>query len=99
MGVPVVTLAGDLMPCRMSASMLHAVGLDDCIALNEDAFVRIAVALAEDPSYRGRLRRELRARIAASPLCEGPGLSTSLGDAFRQMWMAWCSPKEKEVTQ
>ena len=90
MGVPLVTLPGPLMPSRMSASMLHAVGLDDLVARDEADFARIAVQLARDPDRRSRLRLELRGRMAASPLCDGPGLAREMGIAFRQMWRIWC---------
>jgi len=97
MGVPVVTLPGSLMCSRMSASMLHAVALDDCIARNEDDFIRTAVDLALDVSHRAQLRRELRARVAASPLCDGPGLAREAGKAFRQMWTLWCQSREPDT--
>jgi predicted O-linked N-acetylglucosamine transferase (SPINDLY family) len=95
MGVPVVTLPGERMVSRMSASMLTSAGLEELIARDADDFVRIAVELAQDAPRRARLRRELRPRLAASPLCDGPGLAREMGGAFRQMWMAWCSSTEK----
>lgn len=97
MGVPVVTLAGERMVSRMSASMLTSVGLDEFIARDADDFVRIATELARDAPRRDRLRRELRPRLAASPLCDGPDLARHFGAAFRQMWASWCAPKEQEV--
>jgi len=91
MGVPVVTLAGELMPSRMSASMLQAVGLGECAAHSENEFVRIAVELASNAPQRAVLRRDLRSRMAASPLCDSPGLAREMGTAFRQMWRIWCN--------
>jgi predicted O-linked N-acetylglucosamine transferase (SPINDLY family) len=96
MGVPVVTLPGERMVSRMSASMLNSVGLDELVARDVDDFVRIATELAQDAPRRARLRQELRPRVAASPLCNGPDLANQIGSAFRQMWTAWCAPKEKE---
>ncbi len=101
MGVPVITLPGERMVSRMSASMLHSVGLNELIARDPDDFVRIAKELAQDAPRRTRLRHELRPRLAASPLRDGPGLARHFGDVFRQMWADWCAPKEKEqeITQ
>jgi len=90
MGVPVITMPGPLMPSRMSASMLQAVGLDDLIARDEAEFGRIAAGLAGDAARRAQLRLGLRSRMAASPLCDGPGLAGCFGDAFREMWRLWC---------
>lgn len=95
MGVPVVTLPGERMISRMTASMLNAVGLDELIARDADDFVRIARELAQDAPRRSRLRRELRPRLAASPLCDGAGLAQEIGGAFRQMWANWCNSLEK----
>jgi len=89
MGVPVVTLPGDLALSRMTATMLDAVGLNEFIAKDEDDFVRIATGLAGNVPYRAQLRSELRARVAASPLCDGPDLAAKAGDAFREMWTVW----------
>jgi predicted O-linked N-acetylglucosamine transferase (SPINDLY family) len=96
MGVPLVTLPGPLMPSRMSASMLHAVGLDDLVARDEAGFARIAVDLARDPERRSKLRLDLRGRMAASPLCDGPGLAREMGIAFREMWKIWCGSEAAE---
>jgi predicted O-linked N-acetylglucosamine transferase (SPINDLY family) len=57
--------------------------------------VRIARELAQDAPRRSRLRRELRPRLAASPLCDGAGLAQEIGGAFRQMWANWCNSLEK----
>lgn len=95
MGVPVITLPGALMPSRMSASMLHSVGLDDLIARDEQEFGRIAAELAGDGERRARLRLELRGRVAASPLGDGPDLAQAMGDAFREMWRLWCRKENK----
>ncbi len=60
-GLPVVTLPGALMRGRQTAGMLQVVGATDLIAANPDDYVRIAVRLANDASWR----REQRARIEA----------------------------------
>jgi protein O-GlcNAc transferase len=69
MGVPVVTLAGDRMVARWSASMLRKVGLSRLVARTEAEYVEIARGLAADPAGLARLRVELRERVPRSPLC------------------------------
>lgn len=85
MGVPVVTLAGDRYAGRISASKLHAVGLDNLIADSPDQYVEIAARLAKDEDYRRSLRQELRNRMVSSELCDSPGLAEALEAAYTGM--------------
>jgi protein O-GlcNAc transferase len=70
MGVPVVTLAGERFLGRVGASVLTALGLEELVATDGDGYVARAVALAEDRRRLSGLRRSLRGRVAASPLCD-----------------------------
>lgn len=90
MGVPVLSLLGDTMPGRMSASFLRAVGLNDWIAETEDAFVRLARMQADLMRSRGieersRTRHALRSTVAASPLSDANGLARLLAEAYGSM--------------
>jgi len=86
MGVPVVSLAGRRFIERLSATMLTAVGLEELIAADREEYVAIAVALAQDRKRRAELRSDLRARMAASDLCDGRGLAAALETGYRAMW-------------
>ena len=70
MGVPVVALIGDTLSHRHSAGYLTVTGLADLIASDPDRYVERAVELAGDRSRLAELRAGLRARMAASPLCD-----------------------------
>lgn len=70
MGVPVLALEGDTMVSRQSSSMLHAVGLGDWVAEDEDAYVRLAVDWSARVAQLAALREQLPLRLAASPLCD-----------------------------
>ncbi|MBI3514983.1 MAG: tetratricopeptide repeat protein [Proteobacteria bacterium] len=88
MGVPVVSLIGDGMVQRMSASFLHAVGLEWCVAQDADDFVAIAAALAVDLPRLAALRADLRRRVAGSALCDGAGQTRALEANLRAAWRA-----------
>jgi len=86
MGVPVLSLAGERFIERLSATMLAAIGRSELIASSEDEYVAKAIDLARDSRRRKTLREVLRADMAASPLCNAPGLAASLESAYRAMW-------------
>lgn len=81
MGVPVVTMTGQTHASRVGASLLHAVGLDDLVSADEPGFAHTAVALAADVTRRLDLRRSLRQRMLASPLCDGQGFAARFWSA------------------
>jgi len=85
MGVPVVTLAGERFVGRVGASVLTALGLDELVATDEESYVAKAVTLAEDRARLAGLRRSLRARLQASPLCDAPGYTRGFETALRGM--------------
>jgi predicted O-linked N-acetylglucosamine transferase (SPINDLY family) len=85
MGVPVVTLLGDRHAARVGASILRAIGMEECIAPSEDEYVRIASDLARDRARLAALRASLPARLPASPLCDAPAFARRFADAMHQM--------------
>ncbi|WP_413172057.1 tetratricopeptide repeat protein [Anabaena azotica] len=89
MGVPTVTLAGTRKMERMSASILHSVGLDDCIAHSATEYVQRAIALAQNPDYLQSLRSTMRERVLHSPLLDVKNMASSLEAAYRQMWQIY----------
>jgi protein O-GlcNAc transferase len=90
MGTPVIALAGERHAGRVSASILTRVGLEDLVARDVAEYLDIAARLAADHGEIARLRRTLRSRMAASPLCDGPGFARNVERAYRQMWVRWC---------
>ncbi len=70
MGVPVLSLAGKHHAGRVGASLLSAAGLTDWLANTPESFVAIAQARAADVVELGRVRGELRGRLADSSLCD-----------------------------
>ncbi|WP_292908950.1 tetratricopeptide repeat protein [Niveispirillum sp.] len=89
MGVPVVTLLGTHHVARVTASLLHRIGLDDLVAPDMAAYVDIAARLASDLDRLETLRRTLRPLMQASPLCDPYGFAAQVEQAYRQMWRDW----------
>ena len=74
---------------RFGAMILHAVGLDDWVGGDVDAYVARAIAAAGDLGALARLRAELRPRFATSPLHDGAGLARAVEAAYRALWDEW----------
>lgn len=90
MGVPVLTLPGVAHASRVSASLLHRVGMDGWVARDEAHFLRIARAAAANPAALAARRARLRSDFLSSPLSNGAGLAADLETAYRQMWHRAC---------
>ncbi len=90
MGVPVVTLLGKTMIGRQTAAMLHACGLSDLAANTEDAFIAIGQRWHADIPALSALHAGLRARVAASPLTDGPRFARTFETALRHIWREYC---------
>ena len=93
MGVPVVTLAGDRMSSRISATILDAVGHPDWIANSLAQYADKVVALARNVELRKSLRAIQRSQMAASSLCDAHGLAIQMESAYRDMFEIWYDRK------
>ncbi len=91
MGIPYVTLAGRPSVGRLGSAMLRGVGHPEWIALSEDEYIEMAVALASDLPKLARLRAGLRAQMEASPLRDEAGFARRVESAYREMFSIWAS--------
>lgn len=91
MGVPVVTLAGEVHMSRVGASLLAAAGLADLVATSPESYVQLAAGLARDRARRRTLRGGLRGRLGASPLLDHAGFTRKLEAEVDRAWRAWCA--------
>ena len=85
MGVPVVSLRGTISLGRFGDTILSAVGLDAWVADSEERYLAIAVERAKDLAALAGVRRGLRERMRASPICDEAGYARALEDAYRGM--------------
>jgi predicted O-linked N-acetylglucosamine transferase (SPINDLY family) len=69
-GVPVIAFRGDRWAARTSASILRAGDLGEFVAANVGDYIALAVRVAAAPEALDGLRRAMRARLLASPLCD-----------------------------
>jgi predicted O-linked N-acetylglucosamine transferase (SPINDLY family)/Tfp pilus assembly protein PilF len=91
MGVPTITLAGEIFAARHSTSHLSNAGLAGWVTDRVDDYIEMAVARAADIPALAVLRDSLRERVRLSPLCDAPRFGRNLGAALRHTWREWCS--------
>jgi len=86
MGVPIVTLAGETLVSRQSASLLTNLGKTEWVAESPRRYVEIVLELAGAPTELLELRRNLRKWMEASPVCDAEIFTRDLETTYRQMW-------------
>jgi protein O-GlcNAc transferase len=91
MGVPVLTLPGQMPISRAGLSLLSTIGLGELAASSEDGYLRLALELAENLPRLADLRATLRSRMLASPLMDAPRFAQNVEAAYRSMWQRWCA--------
>jgi protein O-GlcNAc transferase len=91
MGVPTITLPGEIFASRHSASHLSNVGLGDWVTTSIEHYIETAIARASDLPALADLRASLREQTRRSPLCDAPRFARGLGAALRHAWQAWCA--------
>jgi predicted O-linked N-acetylglucosamine transferase (SPINDLY family) len=69
MGVPVITLSGEIHAARVGESILNQTGLNVWIAKNETDYIKKAIYLAAHPDERNFCRQNLRDWLTQSLLC------------------------------
>jgi predicted O-linked N-acetylglucosamine transferase (SPINDLY family) len=97
MGVPSVTLLGARVQGRGVASFLGLLGLESLIARDERSYVSAALGAVEDAAGLAALRRNLRARLAATPLGDPKLYVPAVDAAYRALWRRWCEAQARRA--
>jgi protein O-GlcNAc transferase len=82
MGVPTVTIPGETFAGRHSFSHLATIGLQDWVANNCEQYLDLATQAVAEPFNLDALRKSLRGRVLASPMCDGIAFATRLMEAL-----------------
>lgn len=61
-GIPILTVAGDTFPAKVSASLLHRIGLPECICADWKALEQRAIDLARDAAALAELKTKLKSQ-------------------------------------
>jgi predicted O-linked N-acetylglucosamine transferase (SPINDLY family) len=97
MGVPTVSYYEELFSSRQTHSILNSIGITDLSTNSIPDYVNKAVSLAVDLPRLTQLRKDLRARIAASPLQDYGGMARELAAAVEYAWSDTVSKRSKAL--
>jgi predicted O-linked N-acetylglucosamine transferase (SPINDLY family) len=89
-GVPVLTKPGHTHSARVSASLIHRIGMDGWIARDREHFLEIGRRAAQNFEMLNAVRSQIRKAFDASPLRDGPAMARDLETAYREMWDDFC---------
>tara|TARA_B100000315_G_scaffold222528_1_gene226638 strand:- start:1242 stop:2906 length:1665 start_codon:yes stop_codon:yes gene_type:complete len=94
MGVPIITLAGEVFMGRLTGSLLHRLDMDNCIAKSEADYGAAATQLADDLGALADLRQGLRARAIAT-IFDAKTHVAELEAAYKQAWQGYCDDQQR----
>jgi len=86
-GVPMVTRPGMLFAGRVGASLVRAVGLEELVAEDDEAYFQLALSLARDPVRLAGMRARLIAQRLSCPLFDTRKFTRDLERLYSAMWL------------
>jgi predicted O-linked N-acetylglucosamine transferase (SPINDLY family) len=90
MGAPVIARRGGNFVQRKGASLMGAAGFKDCMADDDEGYVRIAEEKSRTRSALADLKRGMRERLLARPAWDIERYTRDFEAGLRQMWRKWC---------
>jgi predicted O-linked N-acetylglucosamine transferase (SPINDLY family) len=88
-GLPLITCCGQSFAGRVATSLLCAIGMPDLITEDLEAYERLALRLASEPSVLQALRDRLRRNRISHPLFDTDRYRRHIETAYWRMWENW----------
>lgn len=95
MGVPTITLLGELAFSRFSGSFLKAAGLNKFVCKSKKEVLKVAKYFADKNHFSelNDLRLNLREQMLKSPLCDADRFAKNFVVAMREIWNSFINKK------
>lgn len=93
MGVPVISLIGNLHCSRVALSILKRLYMEFFTAHTKQEYITKACALAANKASLAKIRQTMRQRFSASDLCNKAKFSNNIENVYRQIWKKWCTDR------
>ena len=90
MGIPVVSMCGEVHSARVGLSLMNAVGLGELVAENPEDYIRLAAELALDVPRLRNLQSGMRDRLLSSSLMDRDDFNSHFAASVRSMWRSYC---------
>jgi protein O-GlcNAc transferase len=94
MGVPTLSLIGQVHASRVGKSILTTAGVPELAAHSPQEFVQKAAELAKDEARIAMYHASLREKLLSSPLCDAASHARKIERVIRELWQAWCSKQQ-----
>lgn len=89
MNVPVITLKGRGYVSRMSASLLHGVGMDELVCTTCAQYEKLAITLGKSPKKCEELKAKLKENLTKTHLYDTALFVRNLEKIYEQMWSTY----------
>ena len=99
MGVPFITLSGEIFRSRMGVTIANNIGHPEWIAKDETAYLQKACSLASDIPKLNVIRQSLRGDMEQSALMDEHSFTVNLEASFRKMWVEYCNSSQNEFIE
>jgi len=88
-GLPIITTLGDAFVERVTASLLHAVGLQELVVEGFAEYEALALQLARDPARLTEIKGRLARNRESYPLFNTERFTRHIEAAYTTMWKTW----------
>jgi predicted O-linked N-acetylglucosamine transferase (SPINDLY family) len=85
-GLPLLTMAGESFTSRVAASLLHELGLDECITSSYDAYEKRALKFAMNVVELTQIREKLASNICSSAAFNPVSYAKNIEDLYKKMY-------------
>lgn len=85
-GLPVLTCIGETFAGRVAASLLNAIGLPELVVTSPDAYEKLAIELATNPTKLHLLQAKLAANQLTTPLFDTGQFSADLEAIYTRIY-------------
>ncbi len=89
-GIPTIAWDGNTLRARMGAAILKSLSMHDLVANSEEAYIELAVALANNPGLRLQKRQEVLHKMQQTPsFLDGRAYTAQIQSIFVSLYKAW----------
>ncbi len=88
LGLPVVTLTGDVSRSRSGSALLQELGITDGISGSESDYINIATLLARNWDLRQKYCQSIQERILKAPFLDRRAYGRKIGDLLEHLYLS-----------